>query len=122
FHLRAPHAQVQKTPSALSGTMVYPARMLMRRTLNATTKTNPAFWLGLLALAVILILTLARGVIRAGMTRAEASAGFDNTTIETAADPQNQRHSKDRAIFDEVEAVTPDGLGPVYNAQSCREC
>ena len=30
-------------------------------------------------------------------------------------------HSADQAKFDEVEQV-PDGLGPLYNAQSCREC
>jgi CxxC motif-containing protein (DUF1111 family) len=56
------------------------------------------------------------------MTTSEAPTGFDNVTIETTTDPNNQQHSKDREFFDEVEAVTPDGLGPVYNAQSCREC
>jgi CxxC motif-containing protein (DUF1111 family) len=30
-------------------------------------------------------------------------------------------HTADQAKFEEVEALT-DGLGPLYNAQSCREC
>jgi CxxC motif-containing protein (DUF1111 family) len=30
-------------------------------------------------------------------------------------------HTADQAKFDEIEAVS-DGLGPLYNAQSCREC
>ena len=51
----------------------------------------------------------------------EAPAGLDNQTIETFQDAQDQ-HDKDRKFFDEVEQITPDGLGPIYNAQSCREC
>ena len=27
-----------------------------------------------------------------------------------------------RRFLEEVEHTVPDGLGPVYNAQSCREC
>jgi hypothetical protein len=30
-------------------------------------------------------------------------------------------HDADREEFDGAEGV-PDGLGPIYNAQSCREC
>jgi CxxC motif-containing protein (DUF1111 family) len=30
-------------------------------------------------------------------------------------------HAADRKVFDEVEEIA-DGLGPIYNAQSCREC
>src|SRR5713226_6542481 len=30
-------------------------------------------------------------------------------------------HELDRAEFEQVEGI-PDGLGPLYNAQSCREC
>ena len=51
-------------------------------------------------------------------TATEAPAGFDNQTngfeLQSAFDA-------DRATFDEVELVQ-DGLGPTYNAQSCREC
>ena len=30
-------------------------------------------------------------------------------------------HAADQARFEETEAIS-DGLGPLYNAQSCREC
>ena len=59
---------------------------------------------------------------RADVQISDAATGFDNVTIETTTDSKNQQHTKDRAVFDEVEAVSPDGLGPIYNAQSCREC
>ena len=49
---------------------------------------------------------------------AEAPAGFDdksNGMVDEAT------HDADRESFDEVETVE-EGLGPIYNAQSCREC
>ena len=48
----------------------------------------------------------------------EAPTGFDdksNGMVDEAT------HQKDQTTFDEVELVK-DGLGPLYNAQSCREC
>jgi len=48
----------------------------------------------------------------------EAPTGFDgasNGLVDHAA------HAKDREDFDEIETIE-DGLGPLYNAQSCREC
>src|SRR6478672_10192651 len=48
----------------------------------------------------------------------EAPAGFDNLTNGFTTQTQMDL---DRATFDEVEAIA-DGLGPVYNAQSCAEC
>jgi CxxC motif-containing protein (DUF1111 family) len=48
----------------------------------------------------------------------EAPTGFDNKTnglVDAAT------HTADQAKFDEIEQIS-DGLGPVYNAQSCREC
>ena len=48
----------------------------------------------------------------------EAPTGFDNKTNGMVDDAT---HAADQAKFDEVEQV-PDGLGPLYNAQSCREC
>jgi CxxC motif-containing protein (DUF1111 family) len=48
----------------------------------------------------------------------EAPTGFDTLTngfsTQAAMDAA-------RATFEEIEAIS-DGLGPVYNAQSCREC
>jgi CxxC motif-containing protein (DUF1111 family) len=48
----------------------------------------------------------------------EAPAGFDNKSNGTVTD---STHEADRTTFDEVEDLS-DGLGPLYNAQSCREC
>ncbi|MFL6237539.1 MAG: di-heme oxidoredictase family protein [Thermoanaerobaculia bacterium] len=48
----------------------------------------------------------------------EAPAGFDNLTNGFTTQTQMDL---DRATFDEIEEKA-DGLGPVYNAQACREC
>jgi len=48
----------------------------------------------------------------------EAPAGFDNRSNGITDDAT---HQADLAKFDEVEQVA-NGLGPLYNAQSCREC
>src|SRR6266581_1378736 len=48
----------------------------------------------------------------------EAPDGFDNKTNGMVDDAT---HAADQAKFDETEALD-DGLGPLYNAQSCREC
>lgn len=63
----------------------------------------------------------------------EAESGFDNLTngyleqgpaFETLTEENVialRSYNDNRFIFEEVETVA-DGLGPVYNAQSCREC
>jgi len=51
-------------------------------------------------------------------TPAEAPTGFDNLT--NGFTPQTQ-FDADRGVFEEREGIA-DGLGPVYNAQSCAEC
>ena len=48
----------------------------------------------------------------------EAPTGFDSKTNGLVDDAT---HATDQAKFDEIEQVS-DGLGPLYNAQSCREC
>ena len=48
----------------------------------------------------------------------EAPAGFDNKSNGVADDAT---HQADQMKFEEVEQLS-DGLGPLYNAQSCREC
>ena len=48
----------------------------------------------------------------------EASAGFDGLT-NGAVDQAT--FEADIEVFDDVETIS-DGLGPLYNAQSCREC
>lgn len=48
----------------------------------------------------------------------EAPTGFDNKSNGLVDDAT---HQLDQAKFEEVEQLA-DGLGPLYNAQSCREC
>jgi CxxC motif-containing protein (DUF1111 family) len=48
----------------------------------------------------------------------EAVAGFDTLSNGLVND---SIHAADREVFEEVEDIG-DGLGPIYNAQSCREC
>ncbi|HEV2749841.1 MAG TPA: di-heme oxidoredictase family protein [Gemmatimonadales bacterium] len=48
----------------------------------------------------------------------EAPTGFDDKSNGVVDD---STHQADRATFDDVETIA-DGLGPLYNAQSCREC
>ena len=48
----------------------------------------------------------------------DAPTGFDNKTNGIVDDAT---HQADQTKFDEVEQIS-DGLGPLYNAQSCREC
>ena len=61
---------------------------------------------------------------------ADAPTGFDDITNgfipqgsppPECGDPTPGNFLGDKAIFEEVEVVA-DGLGPVYNAQSCSEC
>jgi len=53
-----------------------------------------------------------------GQGAAEAPAGFDNKTNGLVSQAQ---FDLDRATFEERDEIA-DGLGPVYNAQSCAEC
>ena len=56
-------------------------------------------------------------IARTSSAPTEAPAGFDNNSV----DPSDTNHTADQMTFEEVD--TPDkGLGPTYNAQSCREC
>src|SRR5882672_3895452 len=48
----------------------------------------------------------------------EAPVGLDGQTNGVV---DQATHDANRQTFDEVETIE-DGLGPVYNAQSCREC
>jgi len=63
----------------------------------------------------------------AGVTLAITAAGCRGSKAPAAVDAtsnglvDDSTHAADRAVFDEVEDIG-DGLGPIYNAQSCREC
>ncbi|MFL6198646.1 MAG: hypothetical protein ACJ76J_05700, partial [Thermoanaerobaculia bacterium] len=63
----------------------------------------------------ILLLLLAAPLVYAAV---EAPAGFDNLTNGVLSQAQ---FDLDLASFEEVEVID-DGLGPIYNAQACREC
>jgi CxxC motif-containing protein (DUF1111 family) len=72
----------------------------------------------LIAGALVLGLTPpSRGQAPAQAT--EALTGFDDQS-NGFSDPE--RRQADQKFFGEVERIAPDGLGPLYNAQSCREC
>src|SRR5689334_10442401 len=74
-------------------------------------------WLKRFLLADALVL----GLIAAPMVYSaatEAPAGFDNLTNGFTAQAQ---FDLDREVFDAAEEID-EGLGPVYNAQACREC
>jgi CxxC motif-containing protein (DUF1111 family) len=61
---------------------------------------------------------LSLGLLSFAPAVSDVPTGFDNKSngvVDAAT------HTADQAKFDEVEALT-DGLGPLYNAQSCREC
>jgi CxxC motif-containing protein (DUF1111 family) len=61
---------------------------------------------------------LSLGLLSFAPALSDAPTGFDNKSngvVDAAT------HTADQAKFDEVEALS-DGLGPLYNAQSCREC
>jgi len=66
--------------------------------------------------AVVFSLTLCACVV---VTQpAEAPTGFDNKTNGLVDDAT---HQADQMTFEETETI-PEGLGPIFNAQSCREC
>src|SRR6202047_5522801 len=68
------------------------------------------FLIPLAALSLILASAASRST--------EAPTGFDNKSNGVADDAT---HQADQMKFEEVEQLS-DGLGPLYTAQSCREC
>jgi len=57
-------------------------------------------------------------LVAAASQQSDAPTGFDDRSNGLVDD---STHHADQDTFDEVETVA-DGLGPLYNAQSCREC
>jgi len=74
-------------------------------------------WSRKLMLADVLVLVLLATPLVYGVAT-EAPAGFDNLTNGFTTQAQ---FDLDKDAFDEFELID-DGLGPVYNAQACREC
>jgi len=77
------------------------------------------FSLLLVLTAATLILPQPSSPIQSPPPSPEAATGFDNQS-NGFSDPS--RRTADQNFFEEVEHIAPDGLGPLYNAQSCREC
>jgi CxxC motif-containing protein (DUF1111 family) len=74
----------------------------------------------LLVLAGLLLLfPVFRSRGQASTPPQEALTGFDDES-NGFSDPD--RRKSDQDAFEEVEDIVPNGLGPLYNAQSCREC
>ncbi len=71
----------------------------------------------LLTDGLVVVCVLAAPVMYA-IAATEAPAGFDNLT--NGFESQTQ-FNLDKANFEAVEEIA-DGLGPLYNAQACREC
>jgi len=68
---------------------------------------------------VLLSLSLSSLILASSASHpTEAPTGFDNKSNGVADDAT---HQADQTKFEEVEQLS-DGLGPLYNAQSCREC
>src|SRR5437763_1224970 len=82
------------------------------------------------AFAAALLFSLAKPSKVSGQAPTEAPAAFDNMTngfepqgtpVPPNTKPTPGNFEADKFIFSVVDEI-PDGLGPVYNAQSCREC
>ena len=71
--------------------------------------------IGILASALSFTLVLAPA---ADSPPSQAPAAFDNKSNGLVDDAT---HQADQTTFEATEAIK-DGLGPIYNAQSCREC
>lgn len=79
---------------------------------------KPTLLLALIAGSVLLGLAVhSRG--QSPTQPPEAVTGFDD---QSNGFSDLSRRQADQKVFEETEQLAPDGLGPLYNAQSCREC
>jgi len=67
---------------------------------------------------VSLVAVALLAVAFAALPSSDAPSGIDSKSNGMVDDAT---HQADQAKFEEVENIS-DGLGPLYNAQSCREC
>src|SRR2546423_9924837 len=79
-------------------------------------KKATIFSAALLVLAFVLL-----GWAMSSNTAPEAPSGFDNQTIDPNFVAETV-HAADQTHFHTVEQAEKDGLGPIYNDHSCREC
>ncbi len=80
-------------------------------------KFNPRLWFVLAGALLTGLLAYSRA--QAPARPAEALTGFDD---QSNGFSDSDRRKADQKFFEEIEHIAPDGLGPLYNAQSCREC
>lgn len=96
-----------------AGLLLLPSSLWIASCSPATDPTDPV---------VDEVAAAATGVVREALVAnaaiTEAPTGFDNLTNGFATQAQ---FDAARVLFEDVEQIA-DGLGPVYNAQSCREC
>ncbi len=71
-----------------------------------------------IGLFLVAVLIAAVAVATSGLAPSEAPSGFDGLTNGMV---DQTTHDFDAGQFNEVEQID-DGLGPLYNAQSCGEC
>src|ERR1700688_3602616 len=85
----------------------------------STDRPGPRSVLGGTAMKLFFAATACTlALISAAARFPDAPTGFDNKTNGLVDDAT---HQADQTTFEEVEQLG-DGLGPLYNAQSCREC
>src|SRR5215467_12967784 len=94
---------------------VYP--VLAKRGGNSEMRLVKLGMLLIFAAALVCPLAFTRSVEGQGPT--EAPADYDTFTSNGLTDPAT--FAADKTAFDAVDD-TGEGLGPIYNAQSCREC
>jgi CxxC motif-containing protein (DUF1111 family) len=85
--------------------------------MNVSTKRGCAFAVAAILQAALFCPQLALAQA-AAPAPTEATASFGNVSNGFTSATQ---FAADRGTFEDVELIA-DGLGPVYNAQSCREC
>lgn len=88
----------------------------LKRSLQGRLLAHVALALLILQPLIVVADVLPRGVTKVSPT--EAPAGFDNLTNGFATQEDMEIAQEE---FDEAEEID-EGLGPVYNAQGCREC
>ena len=69
-------------------------------------------------LVLMMLVISSSGAVALFPQNTDAPAGFDGQTNGMV---DQTTHAADQDKFEEVEEIK-DGLGPLYNAQSCREC
>src|SRR5215831_7720417 len=76
----------------------------------------------LLFFVAVVLLGLGLAVHSRSQSPSQSSEALTGLDDRSNGFSDSDRRQADEKFFDEVEHIAPDGLGPLYNAQSCREC